>query len=407
MVNWPGVMHIQQLSLTNFRLYARLEVDLPAGALILVGSNAQGKTALLEALYFLATGQSHHAASERQLINFLALQEPQPFARVVAEARSARERVRVELRVIAEMGGEGRLRKEVLLNGAKKRLADLAGRITAVMFLPQDMAIVEGSPSERRHYLDVALCQVDSIYQHNLSEYGKVLSQRNALLKQIQESGVSPDLLDFWDGKLCELAGQLQAARTHAVAELEALASPIHRELTAGKEGLRLAYHPSFDPSAAAAPEGQLGLPLSTPVHTLGLSAADIETLLCERLKASRSDEIARGQTLYGPHRDELRFVANGLDVGVYGSRGQVRTAVLALKLAETEWMRQRTGEWPILLLDEVLSELDAQRRSDLLRRLSAADQFVITTTDLAPFPPEFLGRATVWRVRSGSVSPE
>ncbi len=308
---------------------------------------------------------------------------------------------------IAETGGEGRLRKEVLLNGAKKRLADLAGRITAVMFLPQDMAIVEGSPSERRHYLDVALCQVDPIYQHNLSEYGKVLSQRNALLKQIQESGVSPDLLDFWDSKLCELAGQLQAARTHAVAELEALASPIHRELTAGKEGLRLAYHPSFDPSAAAAPEGQLGLPLSTPVHTLGLSAADIETMLCERLKSSRSDEIARGQTLYGPHRDELRFVANGLDVGVYGSRGQVRTAVLALKLAETEWMRQRTGEWPILLLDEVLSELDAQRRSDLLRRLSAADQFVITTTDLAPFPPEFLARATVWRVRSGSVSPE
>ena len=400
-------MHIQQLSLTNFRLYARLEVDLPAGALILVGSNAQGKTALLEALYFLATGQSHHAASERQLINFLALQEPQPFARVVAEARSARERVRVELRVIADSGGEGRLRKEVLLNGAKKRLADLAGRITAVMFLPQDMAIVEGSPSERRHYLDVALCQVDPIYQHNLSEYGKVLSQRNALLKQIQENGVSPDLLDFWDAKLCELAGQLQAARTHAVAELEAHASPIHRELTAGKEGLRLAYHPSFDPSAAAAPEGQLGLPLSTPVHTLGLSASDIETLLCERLKASRSDEIARGQTLYGPHRDELRFVANGLDVGVYGSRGQVRTAVLALKLAETEWMRQRTGEWPILLLDEVLSELDAQRRSDLLRRLSAADQFVITTTDLAPFPPEFLARATVWRVRSGSVSPE
>ena len=127
---------------------------------------------------------------------------------------------------------------------------------------------------------------------------------------------------------------------------------------------------------------------------------------MCERLKAARSDEIARGQTLYGPHRDELRFVANGLDVGVYGSRGQVRTAVLALKLAETEWMRQRTGEWPILLLDEVLSELDAQRRSDLLQRLSAADQFVITTTDLAPFPPEFLARATVWRVQSGTIAP-
>ena len=168
-------MHIQQLSLTNFRLYARLEVDLPAGALILVGANAQGKTALLEALYFLATGQSHHAASERQLINFLALHEPQPFARVVAEARTTRERLRVELRVIADAGGEGRLRKDVLINGAKKRVSDLAGRITAVMFLPQDMAIVEGSPGERRRYLDLALSQVDSLYQHNLSEYGKVL----------------------------------------------------------------------------------------------------------------------------------------------------------------------------------------------------------------------------------------
>ncbi len=400
-------MHIQQLSLTNFRLYARLEVDLPAGALILVGANAQGKTALLEALYFLATGQSHHAASERQLINFLALHEPQPFARVVAEARTTRERLRVELRVIADAGGEGRLRKDVLINGAKKRVSDLAGRITAVMFLPQDMAIVEGSPGERRRYLDLALSQVDSLYQHNLSEYGKVLSQRNALLKQIQESGVAPDLLEFWDGKLCELAGALQAARTHAVAELEALASPIHRELTAGREGLRLAYHPSFDPAAAVAPDGQLGLPLATPAHPIGVSAAEIENLLRERLKSVRGDEIARGQTLYGPHRDELRFVANGLDVGVYGSRGQVRTAVLALKLAETEWMRARTGEWPILLLDEVLSELDGQRRSDLLRRLSAADQFVITTTDLTPFPSEFLARAAVWRVQTGTLTPQ
>ncbi|HRE28643.1 MAG TPA: hypothetical protein PK954_18510, partial [Anaerolineales bacterium] len=161
------------------------------------------------------------------MINFLALHEPQPFARVVAEAHTARERLRVELRVIAETGGEGRMRKEILLNGARKRLADLAGRLNAVMFLPQDMSIVEGAPSERRRYLDLALSQVDPVYQQNLSEYGKVLAQRNALLKQIQESGVAPDLLEFWDGKLCELAGALQAARVHAVAELEALASPI------------------------------------------------------------------------------------------------------------------------------------------------------------------------------------
>ncbi len=395
-------MRVRRLSLTNFRLYARLEVELSAGPLILVGANAQGKTSLLEAVYYLATAQSHHAAADRQLINFLALNEPQPFARVVADAEGAHDRLRVEIRLIVDPRGQAPSRKEILINNARKRLADLAGRITVVMFLPQDMALVEGPPSERRRYLDLALSQVDPVYQSALSDYGKILTQRNALLKQLQERGGSADLLEIYDIKLCELAGSVQAARIAAVAELEAHASPIHRELTRGREGLRLAYQPAFDPTAETAPEGQLGLPMS--VHQIGLSAVDIERALRERLAAARADEIARGMTLYGPHRDELRFIANGLDVGTYGSRGQTRTAVLALKLAETEWMRARTGEWPILLLDEVLSELDAQRRHDLLQRLSAADQFMLTTTDLSSFPPEFVSRATVWEVQAGSV---
>jgi DNA replication and repair protein RecF len=397
-------MRVRHISLTNFRLYARLETPLPAGPLILVGANAQGKTSLLEALYYLATAQSHHATSDRQLIHFLALQEAQPFARIVAEVETRHEVLRVEIRLIQDGAGDGRLRKEILLNGVKKRLSDLAGRVNVVLFLPQDMTIVEGSPSDRRRYVDLALSQIDPTYHFALSEYAKVLSQRNALLKQLQEraNGHAGDQLSFWDNKLCELAGTLMAARITAVAELEAIASPLHRDLTAGRDGLRLAYHPAFDP--ASSPDGQLGLPLQVPVHQVGLSAAEIELRLKEKLRASRVEEIARGVTLFGPHRDELRFVANGVDLGTYGSRGQARTAVLALKLAEMEWMRRRSGEWPILLLDEVLAELDLNRRRDLLGRLQDADQCVLTTTDLNLFTDEFRSRAAVWHIQNGHV---
>ncbi|MDW8326173.1 MAG: DNA replication and repair protein RecF, partial [Anaerolineales bacterium] len=229
-------------------------------------------------------------------------------------------------------------------------------------------------------------------------------AQRNALLKQLQEKGNSAaDQLDFWDEQLCEHGSLIMAARIAALAELETIAAPIHRDLTAGADSLRLAYHPAFDPTAA--PEGQLGLPLQVPVHQVGLSAKDIQARLRQKLQATRAEEIARGMTLTGPHRDELRFIAGGIDVGTYGSRGQARTAVLALKLAEMEWMRRRSGEWPILLLDEVLAELDGNRRRDLLSRLNGADQVVLTTTDLNLFPPQFRERATVWVVRNGAIA--
>jgi DNA replication and repair protein RecF len=399
-------MRIRHISLTNFRLYARLEAELPAGPLILAGANAQGKTSLLEALFYLAAAESHHAAADRQLINFVALRsEPQPFARIVAEVEAQTEVRRIEIRLIQDnsAGGESRLRKEVYLNGTKKRVSDLAGRVNVVLFLPQDMAIVEGSPSDRRRYLDNALAQVDPAYAAALTEYAKVLSQRNALLKLLNDGGGAAEQLEFWDDRLCEHGGVLLAARVAALAEIEMLAAPIHRALTRGADGLRVAYHPAFDPGAA--PDGQLGLPLEVPVHAAGVSAREIQAGLKERLRASRAEEIARGMTVTGPHRDELRFIANGVDVGTYGSRGQARTVVLALKLAEMEWMRARTGEWPVLLLDEVLAELDAARRRDLLERVAGAEQCLLTTTDPGLFPPEFRAGAVVWNVKNGQLS--
>jgi DNA replication and repair protein RecF len=400
-------MLIRHLSLTNFRLYARLEASLPAGPLVLVGANAQGKTSLLEAIYYLATGQSHHAASDRQLINFLTVRtEALPFARIVAEAAGQADPTpkRLEIRLILDstQGGEGRLRKEVLVNGVKRRVSDLAGQVNVVLFLPQDLTVVEGSPSDRRRMLDAALGQVDPAYAYALAEYGKVLSQRNALLKQLQERGGPDGQLEFWDEKLCEHGARIFTARAGALAELETLASAVHRDLTRGTDGLRLAYHPAYDP--AAAPEGQLGLALDVPVHRAGLPLAEVQSGLREKLQALRGEELARGVTLCGPHRDEIRFLANGMDLGTYGSRGQARTAVLALKLAEVEWMRAKTGEWPILLLDEVLAELDASRRRELLGRLGGAEQCIMTTTDLNLFPPEFLQTAAVWHVDSGRL---
>jgi len=400
-------MVIHHLSLTNFRLYARLEAALPRGPLILVGANAQGKTSLLEALYYLGTGQSHHAASDRQLINFLALNsEPLPFARIVAEAVSPADSApkRLEIRLVLDPSqtGDGRLRKEILINGVKRRLSDLAGQVNVVLFLPQDLTIVEGSPSDRRRYLDLALSQVDPTYSFALLEYTKVLTQRNALLKQLQERGGAEAQLEFWDERLGEHGALIFTARAAALIELEGLASAIHRDLTRGADGLRLAYHPAFDP--AAAPDGQLGLPLDVPVHRAGVSPAEVAAGLVEKLRATRAEEIARGMTLTGPHRDEIRFLAGGIDLGTYGSRGQARTAVLALKLAEVEWMRAKTGEWPVLLLDEVLAELDINRRAELLARLGEAEQVVMTTTDLGLFPKAFVERASVWEVTNGRI---
>jgi DNA replication and repair protein RecF len=323
-------------------------------------------------------------------------------AEAVGQADPTPKRIEIRLIVDPTQTGEGRLRKEVLVNGVKRRVGDLAGQVNVVLFLPQDLTLVEGSPSDRRRYIDIALGQVDPAYGQALSEYSKVLTQRNALLKQLQERGGLDAQLEFWDERLCEHGAVIINARAAALDGLETLASAIHRDLTRGADGLRLAYHPAFDPLAA--PDGQLGLALDVPVHRLGLPTAEVQAGLRERLHATRGEEIARGMTLCGPHRDEFRFLANGMDLGTYGSRGQARSAVLAIKLAEVEWMRTQTGEWPLLLLDEVLAELDLNRRRELLARLGGAEQCVMTTTDLSLFPPDFVQAATIWDVDGGRI---
>ena len=400
-------MHLKHVSLTNFRNFIRLETDFGAASTILVGANAQGKTSLLEAIHYLTGAASFHTASDRHLINFLALEEPMPFARLVAEVESQERIQRIEIRIIIESNShssEGRVRKEVLVNGIKRRMRELASSFTAVLFLPQDLKIIEGTPGNRRRFLDSSLAQADSTYAATLSEYQKVLTQRNALLKKSQEGRSPLDQLAFWDDRLCDLAASLIRDRALALRELDQLAAPLHLELTRKNEVLQLDYQPSYDP--ASQPEGQLGLPIDAALDRTGISREEIRSGMLEALKRNRSDEIARGVTLQGPHRDDFRPRSNGIDLRLYGSRGQNRTAMLAMKLAEIEWLKQRTGDWPILLLDEVLAELDIERREDLLSRISSVTQSILTTADLSMFTEPFQNHATIWKIDAGTISP-
>ncbi len=404
-------MRLTHLSLTNFRNFARLDVDVPAGPLLLVGDNAQGKTSVLEAIYFSATLESFHAQNDRQLINFLAARDPLAVARIVVDYQRADSPLlssgahRLEIRIIQEptTNGGSLMRKEMLLDGLKCKTSQVIGQFNAVLFLPQMLRVIEGAPEDRRRYLNLALAQVLAGYGEALSEYGRALTQRNALLKQLGERGGDPAQLNFWDEKLAAAGAQLIRARIQSLHELERLAARLHNELTRGSEVLRLAYQPAYDPLPP--PPGQYSLPIDARVDRTGISLEQIRQGFLSGLVRLRSEDIARGVTTSGPHRDELRFLSSGIDLGSFGSRGQVRTAMLALKLAEVSWMQAQTGEWPVLLLDEVLAELDTQRRSDLLGRLGQCEQALLTTTDLDLFSADFVHSAKLWNVHAGRVA--
>jgi DNA replication and repair protein RecF len=397
-------MHLTHLSLTNFRAFSRLDMDVPRHILLLVGDNAQGKTTLLEAVYFLATFTSFHASHDRQLINFLAEEENPPFARLVADFQRGGRGHRLEIRLIQDaVGANGaRLRKEILVDGVKRSMQEAMGSFNAVLFLPQMTQILEGGPEERRRYLNLTLSQIVPGYAQALTEYVQVVSQRNALLKQLAERGGDSEQLTYWDVLLVQRGAFLIQARIRALNELERLSSRIHDRLTEGKEVLRLVYRPGYDPAAETRP--QYSLPIETPVDRSGFTEEQIREGFLSRLRAARAEEIQRGVTTIGPHRDEVRFTANGIDLGDFGSRGQVRTALMALKLAEVAWMREKIGEWPVLLLDETLAELDLQRRADLLDALGDCDQALLTTTDLKLFNESFVRQCAVWQVQAGCV---
>ena len=398
-------MRLTHLSLTNFRNYARLELGLPDRLTVFQGANAQGKTNLLEAIHLLATGRSPRATAERELINWLALESTLPYARLTGEIGEGKEAQKLELVLeLARNGGSAGpiVRKQVRINGAPKRALDLVGRLRVVLFLPEDVSLVAGAPSERRRYLDIALCQIAPSYCRALSEYQKVLAQRNALLRRLRDEGGDPGQLAFWDSQMAEHGSVLLHRRAQAVNDLDRLAAERHRDLTGGTERLRLAYLPSPDPARTAAARPPVE---GDRIAYDGMSREQIARWLSGLLLGTRSRDIAAGSSLIGPHRDDLAFSVEAHDLRAFGSRGQQRTGALALKLAEVQMMREETGDTPLLLLDDVMSELDATRRQAMLAALAEVDQALVTTTDWGDFTPELLSHARQWRVETGTLS--
>jgi DNA replication and repair protein RecF len=397
-------MFLTHLSLTDFRIFSRFDQDVPSNSLILVGDNAQGKTSLLEAVYYLSTLDSFQASNSIDLINFSALQNNLAVCRIIGEYRKGSSDHRLEIRIIREIqvNGNSSVRKEVLLDGTKTKINAAIGNFNAVLFLPHMLQIITGSPQRRRHFLNLSLGQVDPLYTESVTEYNKALSQRNALLKQLNERSGDPDQLSYWDEKITRAGSYIIHARIQAVKDLGQLSGAIHLELTRGEEILRMNYVPAYDPVDSPTP--QIKMPLNTQPDRSGIDLNEIQNGFREKLLSLRSEEISRGVTSIGPHRDELRFMSNGIDLGNFGSRGQLRTALLALKLAEVSWLKEKNGVWPVLLLDEVLAELDDFRRQDLLNRLTKTEQSLLTTTDLNLFSEDFQQSANRWEISGGKL---
>jgi DNA replication and repair protein RecF len=386
-------MKLTHLSLTNFRAFSRLDVDFPSGIVLLHGANAQGKTSLLEAIYYLATFTSFLTSQDSQVINFLSREETIPVGRIQADLEKGGHTRRLEIRLILQeiQDGSKRLRKEILVDGVKKPAGEVIGLVTAVVFIPQMTRLFENGPDERRRYLNMVFCQVIPGYTTALTKYTQALTRRNALLKDLAERGGDEHQLDYWDDLLVTHGKLLMSGRVEAIRELNQHTQPVHSRLTGGLENFQLMYVSSL-PAASLPiePDGDLQGKLAAAFH--------------KRLVSTHRHDIQRGVTTCGPHRDDLQFLVNGLNQADYGSRGQIRTILQSLKLGEVAWMTARTGSAPILLMDETLAELDENRRGDLLMALGDVDQAVLTTTDEDLFSNDFLKSITRWEIESGRI---
>ncbi|MEK9659154.1 MAG: DNA replication and repair protein RecF [Chloroflexota bacterium] len=375
-------MRLSSLSLTAVRSYPALALELGPGLTVVCGENGQGKSNLLEACYLLALGRSYRAATDRDLIAWDAVSAGT--AALIA-ARIERAAGPLEARVGLEASGEANVLKRVRLNGVAKRAADLVGALAAVLFSADDLALISGPPAGRRRYLDVLLSQASHPYLRSLQHYQRVLTQRNALLKGLKEGRAREDELAYWDDALAAGAASLLAARYGAVSRLAPLAAEAYARLAGDGRAFSVGYAGTV-PFAGEAP-----------------SPADAAAALA----ASRGQERARGMTVVGPHRDDLRLTLDGVEMARHASRGQQRLAALALRLAEGRWLAARRGEQPVVLLDDVLSELDAQRRAQVLEEVAGADQVIVTTADLGLLPWAALAGARVLRVAGGMLEAQ
>lgn len=384
-------MRIRSLHLADYRNFDRLDLELSAGVSIFVGDNAQGKSNLLEAVYLLATMRGLRAENDAQLIRRESLEGVLPAARVVAEGETREGPLKLEVTVVARPGPQGPIgTKTVKVNGVARRISDAVGRLTAVLFTAEDLELITGPPSDRRRFLDITLAQVDPAYSAARSRFERVLLQRNHLLKSIRDGEAKPDELVFWDGEIARDGGFILQRRAAALNELAVGASDTHAHLAPG-DALGIHYQPRLDGE-------QLDLAAAT--------VDDAAAAYSSALRRSLGRDVQAGMTLQGPHRDDILVSLNGLSASGFASRAQLRTIALALRLAEARLLTQRRADPPVLLLDDILSEMDSGRRESVLHWISGADQILLTGTDWDRFTPEFRAAASLFNVEEGSPRP-
>jgi DNA replication and repair protein RecF len=368
-------MFIEQLALTNYRNYTSLDLSFSPQINVLIGENAQGKTNVMEAIYVLSMAKSHRTSNDRDLIRW-----DEEYGKIEGSVQRKYGRLPLEL-VISKKGKRARVN-----HLEQNRLSLYIGQLNVVMFAPEDLNLVKGSPSVRRRFLDMEIGQISPVYLHDLLTFQKILRQRNAILRDNRgKSNFNDVMFDVYTEQYIQVAVQIIRKRFYFMELLQKWAEPIHKGISRGMESLKVTY-------------GTLkGI-------ESGQTQEEMESVLEQRLLEMRQRELDRGITLIGPHRDDLHFFVNGYDIQTFGSQGQQRTTALSLKLAEIELVKQEVGESPVLLLDDVLSELDDYRQSHLLNTIQGEVQTFVTTTNIAGIDHETIRQANIFEVNAGVV---
>lgn len=372
-------MLLKEIQLRHYRNYKHAEASFSPGINVFIGENAQGKTNLMESIYVLAMARSHRTVNDRELIQW-----QEEFAKVTGRVEKKNTSLPLEI-VVSKKG-----KKAKLNHLEQKKLSAYIGHLNIILFAPEDLSIVKGSPSVRRKFLDMEMGQMSAVYLHHLVQYQKILKQRNHYLKQIVSNRGKGDFvyLDVLTEQLAVEGAAVLKDRFRFTKRLQEWAQPIHSDITQEKEILEITYS------------------CSVPVQ----NKEDMDLIFIDMMELyskNRERELEQGTTVTGPHRDDLRFYINGKNVQTYGSQGQQRTTALSVKLAEIELMKEMTGEYPVLLLDDVLSELDDERQTHLLKAIQNKVQTFLTTTSLEGVKRHLIDHPRIFRITSGEIEME
>lgn len=369
-------MILRELNLTHYRNYNKCTLQFNPNVNILIGENAQGKTNLLESIYTLALAKSHRTSNDKELIQF-----GEEYGKIEGELSYRHGKMPISL-IITKKG-----KKAKVNHLEQSRLTQYIGHLNVVLFAPEDLNIVKGSPQIRRRFIDMELGQMSAVYLSHLSNYQRLLKQKNHYLKQLQIGKMKDrTMLEVFNEQFSEEAANVTLKRAHFISELEKIAAVIHKGITSQNEALKVQYEPNIK--------------LAETHH----NQQDLKDAFCKLLNEFMDKEIERGSARYGPHRDDISFHVNDMNVQIYGSQGQQRTTALSIKLAEIELINQVVGEYPILLLDDVLSELDDKRQTHLLSTIQEKVQTFVTTTSVDGIEHEIMKDAKVFNVSKGNI---